>query len=153
MSFSGTGIGLKFVIKTNNFGFRYWAKHKTPPVAGRYANFYVHPIRPKILHMLAHRDPDTLWWHVSVNNLQSSKRVVRSWCARRVRLAFKEALKQQGLDMLGKRISESSPCPTNLTGNIEIFPELACVTQSSADIQKDANDIISQLVAHKSTEQ
>lgn len=152
MSFSGTGIGLKFVGKTSNFGYRYWAKHKTPPIAGRYANFAIHPIRPKILHMIAHRDPDALWWNVSTNNLQSYKRVVRSWCARRVRFAFKEALKEQGLDILGKRISESSSCPTNLTGNMEVFLEEACITQSFADIQNDANDIISQLVAHKSTE-
>lgn len=148
--FSGKGGGWKFTGQTTGFEIRFWAKHKTPPIAGRYANFSAHPIRPKIVHMMAHRDPKTLWWNVSTNNIQNSKRVVRSWCSRRVRFAFKEALRQQGLDILGKRISESSPSPTDLIGSMEIYLENACIVQSFADIQKDANNIISQLVAYKS---
>ncbi|CAG8018735.1 unnamed protein product [Penicillium salamii] len=139
----------KFVGTTDTFVVRYWTKNNIPPVAARYLGAPIHPIRPKIVHMLAHRDKNTLWWRVSVNKLLPYKRVVRSWCARRVRIAFEEALRQQGLDRLGKRIPESS-AQKNLTGSMEIYIQVPCVVQSFEDIRKDANKVMAELMAHQS---
>ena len=139
----------KFVATTDCFVVRFWAKHHPPPVAARYLGAPIHPIRPKIVHMLAHRDRTTLWWRVSVNKLLSHKRVVRSWCARRVRIAFEEALKQQGLDKLGKRVSDSATLPRDFIGSMEVNIESPCVAQSFEDLQKGANKVISELMAHQ----
>lgn len=143
---------MKYVGSTSSFLVRYWAKHNIPPIASRYMGTPFHPIRPKILHMCAHRSKDILWWRVSLSQLNASKRVVRSWCARRVRVAFEEALRQQGLDKLGRPLSDSCSRKSNLTGSMEIYIQPPCVSQSFEDIQKGANHIISELMAHESTQ-
>lgn len=142
----------KFVGTVSGFVVRYWPKCNTPPVAARYLKSPSHPIRPKIMHLCAHRDKETLWWRVSVSQLQQSKRVVRSWAARRVRIAFEQALKQQGLDKLGKPIVSDSPLQAkHLKGTMEIYIQAPCITQDFESIQKDANHLISSLLTHEST--
>ncbi|KAJ5194443.1 hypothetical protein N7491_001781 [Penicillium cf. griseofulvum] len=145
-------MATKFVTSTNSMVLRYWSKCNTPPVAARYLNSPTHPIRPKIVDLCAHRERKTLWWRVSVSQIQQSKRVVRSWCGRRVRIAFEQALKQQGLDKLGKPLV--SECPSRgkkLTGTIEIYIQPPCVTQDFEGIQKDAHHLLTLLLDHEST--
>ena len=145
-------MATKFVTSTNSMVLRYWSKCNTPPVAARYLNSPTHPIRPKIVDLCAHRERKTLWWRVSVSQIQQSKRVVRSWCGRRVRIAFEQALKQQGLDKLGKPlVSESPSRGKKLTGTIEIYIQPPCVTQDFEGIQKDAQHLLSLLLNHEST--
>jgi hypothetical protein len=138
------------------FVARYWPKCNTPPVAARYLKAPSHPIRPKVLHSCAHRDPNTLWWRISTSKIATTKRVVRSWCARRVRLAFEQALKQHGLDKLGKPlVSEFSESPSQkktLKGTLEIYIHHPCVTEDFESIQKGAKVVISELLAHVSTQ-
>ncbi|KAJ5787805.1 hypothetical protein N7457_002795 [Penicillium paradoxum] len=142
----------KFVETTGNFVVRYWPKCNTPPVAARYLNASSHPIRPKIIHLCGHRDKETLWWRVSVTQLQQSKRVIRSWAARRVRIAFEQALKQQGLDKLGKALVSDPPLQQNdLKGTMEVYIQKPCIAQDFEAIQKDASHSISSLLAHLST--
>jgi hypothetical protein len=144
-------MATKFVTSTNSMVLRYWSKCNTPPVAARYLNSPTHPIRPKIVDLCAHRERKTLWWRVSVSQIQQSKRVVRSWCGRRVRIAFEQALKQQGLDKLGKPLVSESPTGKKLTGTIEIYIQPPCVTQDFEGIQKDAQHLLSLLLNHEST--
>lgn len=142
----------KFVGSTGSLVVRYWPKCNTPPVAARYLNASSHPIRPKIIHLCGHRDKDTLWWRVSVTQLQQSKRVVRSWAARRVRIAFEQALRQQGLDKLGKSLnSDSSLQKNNLKGTMEVYIQKECIAQDFEAVQKDATNLLSSLLAHIST--
>ncbi|CAI7605695.1 unnamed protein product [Penicillium crustosum] len=144
-------MATKFGTSTNSLVLRYWPKCHTPPVAARYVNSPTHPIRPKIVDLCAHRERNTLWWRVSVSSLQQSKRVVRSWCARRVRIAIEQALKQQGLDKLGKPlVSESSLQKRNLSGTMDIYIQPPCVAQDFETVQKDANHLISLLLKHES---
>jgi hypothetical protein len=143
----------KFVGTASGFLVRYWARHTVPPIASRYIGTPFHPIRPKILHMCAHRSKDTLWWRVSVGQLNSKKRVVRSWCARRVRAAFEEAFRQQGLNTLGQRLSDSSLGKSNLTGSMEVYISSQCISLSFEEIQKEANQLISELMGHESTQE
>lgn len=143
-----------FTASTKNFVIRYWVKNINPPVASRYIGAPIHPIRPKIVHMTAHRPKDTLWWRVSVNKILSHKRVVRSWCARRVRNAFTQAFRQQGFDRLGRRLPGSSADETNLTGltgSLEIYIHEPCLAQSFEVVQKDASQLFGELMAHQAT--
>ncbi|KGO68135.1 hypothetical protein PITC_053880 [Penicillium italicum] len=140
-------MATKFRASTNSLMLRYWPKCNTPPVAARYLNSPTHPIRPKIVDLCGHRERNTLWWRVSVANLQQSKRVVRSWCARRVRIAIEQALKQQGLDKLGNPlVSESSLQRKKLSGTMDIYVQPPCVAQDFESVQKDAHHLISMLL-------
>jgi hypothetical protein len=143
----------KYVGTASGFLVRYWARHNVPPIASRYIGTPFHPIRPKILHMCAHRSKDTLWWRVSVGQINANKRVVRSWCARRVRTAFEQAFKQQGLDTLGQPLSSSSLRKSNLTGSMEVYIQSPCISLSFEEIQKDANQIMAELMVHESTQE
>lgn len=126
---------------STNLLLRYHAKPIIPPVARRYLGSPVHPLRPKIAHMYEHRDPNTLWWRVSVSQLTPFKRVVRSWCARRARAAFKQALKQQGLDRSGRPLS-SNPSKQALTGSLDVIVRPASISQSFETVQRDAHDLL-----------
>lgn len=100
---------------------RYTPKQVIPPIALRYISAPYHPIRPKILHMYENRDKNTLWWRVSITPLQSHKRVVRSWCARRARRAFEHALEKKGLDKLGHPLDPSQENQEIFKGSMEII--------------------------------
>lgn len=121
--------------------FRYTSEAVIPPVAQRYLGSPVHPIRPKIAYMHEHRDPNALWWRVSVSHLNQFKRTIRSWCARRARIAFQEALKRQGFDRLGHPLDLSSSSIQNqaLLGSLDITIRPSCVHQSFEAVQKDAD--------------
>ncbi|KAJ5542657.1 hypothetical protein N7461_008660 [Penicillium sp. DV-2018c] len=145
-------MSIKYFTPIPGFMARYWPKCNTPPVAGRYLKTPSHPIRPKILHLCEHRDPNTLWWRVSTSKITTNKRVVRSWCARRVRLAFELALKEHGLDKLGKPLVSESPSQKDiLKGTLEIYINPPCVTEDFESIQKGAKMVVSELLAHVST--
>ncbi|KAJ5092558.1 hypothetical protein NUU61_007428 [Penicillium alfredii] len=142
---------MSLVASSKNLLLRYWNRPIMPPVASRYLGSPLHPIRPKISHIYASRDRDTLWWRVSIAPLQSLKRVVRSWCGRRVRLAFRQALHQQGFDELGRAIpSEFSP-KEDLTGSLEITIRTPCVQASFETVQKDANHLLENILAQQAT--
>lgn len=144
-------MATKFGTSTSSLVLRYWPRCNTPPVAARYVNSHTHPIRPKIVDLCAHRERNTLWWRVSVSSLQQSKRVVRSWCARRVRIAIEQALRRQGLDKMGKPLVSESPLrKRNLSGTMDIYVQPPCVAQNFETVQKDADHLISLLLEHKS---
>ncbi|KAJ5229092.1 hypothetical protein N7489_009800 [Penicillium chrysogenum] len=140
-------MAVKFTTSTKSLVLRYWPKCNTPPVAARYLNSPTHPLRPKIVDLCGHRERNTLWWRVSVTQLQQSKRVVRSWCARRVRIAVEQALRQQGLDKLGKPLVSESPSRS------KNYQEPWTSTFSRHDfevVQKDVHHLISLLLDHES---
>lgn len=134
---------MKFIASSSNLLFRYASEPVIPPVAQRYLGSPVHPIRPKIAYLYEHRDPNTLWWRVSVSHLNQFKRTIRSWCARRARIAFQEALKRQGFDKLGRPLSLSSSIGKQaLLGSLDITIRPACVNQSFEAVQKDADFLL-----------
>lgn len=134
---------MKFLASSSNLLFRYSPEPVIPPVAQRYLGSPVHPIHPKIAYMYEHRDPTTLWWRVSVSHLNQFKRTIRSWCARRARIAFQEALRRQGYDKLGRPLSppismEKQP----FLGSLEVTIRPSCVHQSFEAVQKDADFLL-----------
>ncbi|KAK2761632.1 hypothetical protein FQN54_001460 [Arachnomyces sp. PD_36] len=96
--------GLKILQRNHLFAVRYNPLNVPPPIALRYLTKRNNPIYPKIAHMYQTRDPNTLWWSVSSIDMLSEKKVVRSWCCRRVREAFREALERKGFDREGRRV-------------------------------------------------
>ncbi|KAJ5699056.1 hypothetical protein N7462_001061 [Penicillium macrosclerotiorum] len=141
---------MKLIASSPNLIFRYNHKQVIPPVASRYLGSPVHPIHPKIAYMYEHRDKNTLWWRVSVAQLIQYKRVVRSWCARRVRIAVKQALQRHGYDQLGSPLSTSPLAgQATLTGSLEVIIRQKVVTQNFETVQNDANDLLTDILAQR----
>lgn len=84
------------------------------------------PLAPKIRHLYERREHGTLWWSVTTGTLNSAwKKTVRSWCARRTRQAFRQALRERGFDLDGKKlIVDSEGCiidrRNTLRGTVEV---------------------------------
>jgi chitin biosynthesis protein CHS5 len=139
---------LKVIRSTSQFLLRYSPRHLIPPVAMRYMAAKYHPIRPKILHMYANRDKSALWWRVSINHLPL-KRVVRSWCARRVRRAFREALGERGYDHEGRRIqqdNQESSAEVGLNGTAEIMVHQQSIKQDYSSVREECLILVDTLV-------
>ncbi|KAL4898803.1 hypothetical protein BDV59DRAFT_167558 [Aspergillus ambiguus] len=147
---------MKIIASTKQFTLRYVQKHVIPPVAARYLGSHIHPIRPKIHHLYASRDRDSLWWRVSVKQIQQYKRVVRSWSARRAKIAFRQALQDRGFDAEGRRLPLESGSHTtgdmpegnegNLTGSLEIVVHPQSILESYSVIQSDMHSLLDSLV-------
>lgn len=126
----------------------------------RSANLYRHvalnnPIRFKIDHLWNNRDKNTLWWFTSVKPLMGHKSVVRSWCKRRVRVAFIHALKARGYDREGRvigRVEEASHTAAAvpsapLTGTAEIAILPACIKTDFATLRRDVDIMVDCILA------
>jgi hypothetical protein len=151
----GQPVQRKLVKGTSQFYMRYNPKTVIPPVANRYILSETHPIRPKIQHLYANRDPNTLWWRVNPQPLQSFKRVVRSWATRRVRLAFRQALAAQGFDVEGRRlVSETSGSAAmrspkdGLQGSLEIAVLPQSVKVGYDTVRKEMDYLLRTLLRH-----
>ncbi|KAJ5560377.1 hypothetical protein N7513_002776 [Penicillium frequentans] len=140
-------------LTTSSLGMnlRYCPQNIIPSIAQRYLGSPTHPIRPKIAHMWANRDPNTLWWRVSVAPIGHMKRVVRSWCARRTRIAFQQALRNQGYDELGVPLQDfPTPRKHNLTGSLELVLRPACVDLDFKIVQRDADNLLQKMLKQRS---
>ncbi|KAJ5263268.1 hypothetical protein N7478_010873 [Penicillium angulare] len=129
---------------------RYTTEYVLSPIGKRYLGSADHPIRPKIAYMYENRERNTLWWRVSTSKIGDFKRVVRSWCARRARIAFREALKNQGYDELGIPLPDSPKAQTRrLTGSLEILFHPKCVNQSSETLQRDTDRCLEEILQRR----
>lgn len=145
---------MKFLNSTNTLTLRYLPKHIISPVALRYLASPINPIRFKIKHLYDNRDRNILWWKVSTQHLTQHKRVIRSWCARRVRLAFRCALKERGFDAEGRRrgpnIDESAGISkgenVNLVGSVDIFIRPRCVHEDYPTLQAEMNTLVDSFI-------
>ncbi|EEP77808.1 predicted protein [Uncinocarpus reesii 1704] len=91
-------------IKGANLFQAYFSPENLIPYVGaRYISDFDNPIRPKVFDMYQNRERGILWWTVAAGHMVNMKRVVRSWCARRVRIAFRAALKESGYDSEGRK--------------------------------------------------
>jgi hypothetical protein len=153
----GQRVQRKLVKGTSQFYMRYNPETVIPPVGNRYILSETHAVRPKILHMYANRDPNTLWWRVNPQPLQSFKRVVRSWGTRRARLAFRQALAAQGFDAEGKRLvseTETSgsvalrPSNYGLKGSLEIAVLPQSLKVGYDAVQKEMDYLVRTLLRH-----
>ncbi|KAL1968661.1 hypothetical protein VTN77DRAFT_1487 [Rasamsonia byssochlamydoides] len=138
---------LKPIKSTNQFVLRYSPQCGMTPIAARFVQSETHPLRPKILHMYANRDRNTLWWRVSVNHLPL-KRVVRSWCARRARTAFKQALEERGFDPEGRPLKKEEPSSqtVGLKGTVEIVVNQRSIKEELPAVKEEMASLVDSLV-------
>lgn len=154
--FVSRGPQLTSIALTKLMRLMFAPEPRLPPVAFRYLVSTCNPIRPKIRHMYSTRDRNTLWWRVSVHSLQDHKRVIRSWCARRVRLAFKLAMKERGYDSEGRRLASSTTTDmnkadagrhgNNLRGTVEIVLRPAIVDGQWPMVRRDVDRLVDRIV-------
>ncbi|KAL2871521.1 uncharacterized protein BJX67DRAFT_342477 [Aspergillus lucknowensis] len=145
---------MKVIASTKQFTLKFSPKLVIPPIALRYLNVRRNdPIRPKIQHMCDNRDRNTLWWRASVKEIHDYKRVVRSWCARRVRTAFRQELKARGFDAEGRSLESNTGgsatpdgIPGNLIGTIHILVEPPCIGEKYATVRQDMKILMDALI-------
>lgn len=63
-----------------------------------------HPLYSIVLRRNNERKKEGIWWHVTTTNDLSKSSVIRSWCRRRLRNAFTDALKTRGFDRFGRLV-------------------------------------------------
>ena len=151
-------VTMKPLASTSLFILKYSPKLANPPVAHRYLEAPNHPLRPKIAHMYAHRDTDTLWWRIGKQKLQPFRGVVRSWCARRARIAFRQALAARGFDREGRKIQshargEDTTAATaglvlerGLVGSVEIVLLPPCMKEKFPTVQEQMASMLDTLI-------
>ncbi|OJD24993.1 hypothetical protein ACJ73_03639 [Blastomyces percursus] len=123
-----------------------------------FVNMYA--VQPKIDYMWATREKGQLWWSASAqSDIASERSVIRSWCARRVRTAFRDALRERGYDKTGRRIPDTEQRERQkpqqrrqagqppsrleaLEGTLEIHFRLAVKAAKYTDIVREAGAVI-----------
>jgi len=80
----------------------YCPQYKAGPTGAIILDNQFHPLYFLTKRKYQLRERTGLWWHGLAGLTVSSRRVVRNWCARRLRNAFKDALKLRGFDEHGR---------------------------------------------------
>ncbi|OAX78256.1 hypothetical protein ACJ72_07439 [Emergomyces africanus] len=131
-------------------------------------NVNLYAVRPRIEHTWATREKGNLWWSASTHgDIKSEKSVIRSWCARRVRTAFRDALKDRGYDKTGRRIPDADigrqawqrdakpqppPPPSSqlevLKGSLEIKFRLAVKAAKYSDLVREAGTVVESIESY-----
>ncbi|OJJ43092.1 hypothetical protein ASPZODRAFT_136636 [Penicilliopsis zonata CBS 506.65] len=142
---------MKRVMTTRIFTLLYSPEPIIPAVAQRYLTSRYNPLRPKLQHLYDNRDPNTLWWRLATRPILDRKRVVRSWCSRRIRIAFIRALKNQGYDRDGRKIADfpQKGDPRGKPGivgsaTLLVFPEIQ--KESMAHVQQDVSRAVAAMI-------
>ncbi|KAA8643429.1 hypothetical protein EYZ11_012655 [Aspergillus tanneri] len=150
---------MKLIASSKLFNLRFSPKNFPPPVANRYIGSRTHPIRPKILHMYENRDPRSLWWYLSNQRTMPYTKVVRSWCMRRTREAFRQALRERGFNADGRRIAtdpRGTGTPVDgydyLQGSVELSISPEIVRESYATVKAEMDSIVDGMLQNWHTE-
>ena len=139
------------VPRVTLFYMHHHPKNVLPPVASRYIDMMsYHPAVPKIEHIYKHREKGTLWWNISPAKMVGHKKVIRSWCSRRVRHAFRDALRERGFDRDGKVnvLNESGDVvgkEKGLQGTLDIRMNATLFEAKYADIEEQAGLLVDHL--------
>ena len=89
---------------------------------------------------------DPLWWSVIARwNLETNKRVVKSWACRRLRIAFVESLKKRGYASDGSRIDGTGREPP-LIGTAQLTPELCILKTKHEDLVQQTDEAVKVII-------
>lgn len=102
------------------FGIKYANDYVTGPfasqiISGKFASLY-----PKVVETYKNRDRTGLWISVYTNTT-ALKKTIRSKAARKVRIAFRDALAQRGYSAEGQSMDTAKQ---DLQGSIAFYPSL-----------------------------
>jgi hypothetical protein len=103
---------------------------------------------PYLLNRYAQYDDTPLWWGcIGEGGTPSSKRTVRSWLARRGRIAFTESLRKQGWDKEGRVLAElRGDERKNLFGTAFIFAKLQGVKTTPKELGRQMDIAVLQMM-------
>jgi hypothetical protein len=132
-------------------GATYTLENAIQPIAARCLNAgRSHPLEPRIKYLYETRERGILWWSVAHSEVYHLKRVVRSWCARRLRNAFREALRDRGFDEDGRLLVLDSSGniidrKKRLKGTLELRMRNPLVDAKYVDVVEQAGRIVDEL--------
>jgi len=89
---------------------------------------------------------ESLWWSAIAHKTLENKRVVRSWAARRLRLAFVGALKKNGFDVTGRPIESSKTNIPSLFGTLQLTPNAGIMKASREQLEGEAHILIQYII-------
>jgi hypothetical protein len=89
---------------------------------------------------------DPLWWSSLVSLKTHSKRCVRVWLSRRVRVSLKNALVRHGFNSDGTPLA---PGGTTLSGSLDLLVLPSCLTTSWKDLEIQTDTLIDQVLLEK----
>lgn len=135
-------------VATPNFVLRYVPMFSIPPTGKRYMGVPLHPLFHKIKHTYETCDKSLLLWYVNGLKSGSFKHAPRSWCTRRTRAAFQNALKERGFDRMGRRIRNTQETRQrgDLRGTVTITMHEQCMGQDFGTVQKDLSGLLDSLL-------
>ncbi|RMJ22382.1 hypothetical protein PHISP_06746 [Aspergillus sp. HF37] len=135
-------------VATPNFVLRYVPMFSVPPTGKRYMGVPLHPLWHKITHNYETCDNSLLLWYVNGLKAGSFKHAPRSWCTRRTRAAFQNALKERGFDRMGRRIpnTQETRQKGDLRGTVTITMNEQCMGQDFGTVQKDVSGLLDSLL-------
>jgi RNase P protein component len=131
----------------SGFFCNYWRDH----IAGTFALYIVNGQgpRPKALdyrQQWARRDRNSLWWLVVCRNDTYPKAVIRQHQKRRLRNAFRDALKTHGWDSEGRSVPSIGPPSPPLTGTIQLVVRPDMGNVPFVTLQKQCSAVVDELL-------
>ena len=96
-----------------------------------------HPLYLPIIARWNARPKVGLWWNATGNTMAGKKTVVRRWCARRLRNAFREALEEKGFGEDGQRLVGA-----HLSGCLQMDTKEGIVKAKFEEVKREAGMIL-----------
>lgn len=108
-----------------------------------------HVLHEATLAKLAKRDPESLWWNASSNKI-NAKKVVRTWCSRRLRIAFTKALEAKGYDREGRPQGLSSEAlrtgKIGLRGSLQLLGSEKLTTAKFSEVEEQTEAVLNSII-------
>ena len=130
-----------------SFSWQYSAGHKPPGHVQFYVSDPYHVLHNKYKKKYDNRRRDTLWWTAATGVSTSSKSTVRSYCSRKMKVAFVKALQSRGFDRDGS-IPASEEYPdgrTGITGTVRILCLKPMMTVFKSILEKECQAFVDNL--------
>ena len=106
-----------------------------------------HVLHQKYKKRYEERRRDTLWWTAWTGTSISTKNIVRSYCNKKLRSIFKQALRERGLNDDGRRMA-TEKWPNGgfgLMGSLRLNGSKATVNANEEDLRKECLALIDKL--------
>jgi len=108
-----------------------------------------HPLKD-IAHKRWATRTDTFWWSSVANKITENKRVVRSWAARRMKIAFIEALTKEGFSADGSPIKGSGQ-QSPLYGTMQLIASTSILKANHEQLRTEADMILQHIIGEQTT--
>jgi hypothetical protein len=136
-------------IRYNQFS-GFIANYYRDNIAGTFAYHVAsdgrNPKTAQVRQRWENRDRNSLWWFVFCSNEHYPKAVFRVHQKRRLRQAFKNALKEKGWDEEGRPITSAAKLERTIKGSVHLAVNPGLSTVKFDDLQNQCSALIDLLV-------